>query len=1111
MERFGGLGAVGAAVLLVTATVVPVLTIDPAMAAGNHSTGDPTARELKADAVDAVAALDAPDRRRESARDRARDRLNESRQYYRGPTRTNDSAMFTDDAVAVQALTAFAGTNASANATDAAETVLVADNRTAHQELADARRLLEEWGENVSNQGRLRSMEAHLDNAERASERASRTMTRARTADGRRAIRLRASSIRQLRLTWRQSHFVVERIVRYTNATLPTGETDDPDDPGDDDDNQTVTYNGTLSASIPTQADPLHNGTGVRNQTVVVNVSSDGVTALETLTARVDGDVVAQRNLTGALVPDGQSLAVGVVVALVPGGHRVDVTVTGNNGSTSANDSIRLDGDGLNATYENRTLGTDPLDPDSDSTETPGDESDNGTLDGREDFDGDGLDTLEELDRNTNPLAADTDGDGLSDRAESVWTDTDPLVADTNDDGTDDGESDPDGDGLTNVEEVDAGSDPLYADVDGDGLTDPQELANGTDPFDPDTDGDVLLDGEELQTPFETDPTDPDTDGDGTVDGNETYTTRATNPEAGVTVTVTGEGNVARGLTIDPDRTGRFNTSQLQGMRAAPVVDIESRDAVTAANITFEYDESALPRANESRLAVFRWNQSVQGFQPVNSTLDTSANTVSAETTHFSRYTVLDVTQWKESFTTIPGEVQGNGTTIDPLDVLLLMDTSGSMNSNDPDRLAKVAATNFTAGLLATDRAAVMEFANEGRLLQPYTTNETAVNRTALNLTYRGGRGGTDIGGSMRDALDYTQRASPNSRRQVVVLLSDGRNSAGSNSQTRQVARRADRLNVTFYTVAFGGADEELLEDIASITGGQAIVADSPSDLPRVFARVATNATAGTDIDGDGLPDGTERRGFSADDLPTTVEPFDTSRVNADTDGDGLEDGEEVESLHRRTVAFSVVVDGERVAQSLEGGYWLINSDPTKVHSDDDGINDTRETNGWEIQTVTRNGSHYRWAPAGGNGTLTVTSDPLVVDSDGDGLTDRQEKNQTHTDPEAEVTYQLTHRHRKMLRRAFFDDRVIFDVAREIGLVRQTDGRITRGETLRERIASLDDATDDFDFVTTDDTGYDRMTFKALDGTLRIDRWLSNTVEVTDPSDLRFEPDELPR
>ena len=99
---------------------------------------------MKADAVDAVASLDAPDRRRESARDRARDRLNDSRQYYRGPTRTSDAAMFTDDAVGVQALTAFAGTNASANATEAAETVLVADNRTAHQELSDARRLLDE-------------------------------------------------------------------------------------------------------------------------------------------------------------------------------------------------------------------------------------------------------------------------------------------------------------------------------------------------------------------------------------------------------------------------------------------------------------------------------------------------------------------------------------------------------------------------------------------------------------------------------------------------------------------------------------------------------------------------------------------------------------------------------------------------------------------------------------------------------------------------------------------------------------------------------------------------------------------------------------------------------
>ncbi|WP_436910587.1 5'-nucleotidase C-terminal domain-containing protein [Halosimplex marinum] len=186
---------------------------------GDESREDP--RALKADAVEATDAIDADAGRYESARDRASERFDDSRQYYRGPVRTESAKLFTDDAVGVQALTAFAGTDAEANATAAADLVLRADNRTAARELADARRLLNDSREDIDNRGIRRSMEAHLDNAERAYARAERTMERARAAEGRRAIRLRASAIRQLRQSWRQSHWVVEEAVERTDATTP--------------------------------------------------------------------------------------------------------------------------------------------------------------------------------------------------------------------------------------------------------------------------------------------------------------------------------------------------------------------------------------------------------------------------------------------------------------------------------------------------------------------------------------------------------------------------------------------------------------------------------------------------------------------------------------------------------------------------------------------------------------------------------------------------------------------------------------------------------------------------------------------------------------------------
>nr|WP_240940302.1 VWA domain-containing protein [Haloarcula argentinensis] len=800
--------------------------------------------------------------------------------------------------------------------------------------------------------------------------------------------------------------------------------------------------------------------------------------------------------------------------------------------STASNDT---DGDGLPDAYERNVTKTDPGIADSDE---------DGVIDGAEDWDNDTLPAYREYRLGTDPRSNDTDGDGLPDKVESRLqgvdptdpdtdgdnltdsdehrlTKTDPTKRDSDGDGVTDNRADPDNDGLTHKEELAAGTHPLYADVDNDGLTDPEELELGTDPLSPDTDEDGLTDGDERADPFNTDPLNPDTDGDSVTDGNETYTTTAGNESLGVTIDITGQGNVADRVSVSVDDTGRFDTPQMNSAAVTPVMDIESGEDFDNASVTFEYNESAVPQSASAQLAVFRWNESIQGFEPVNSTVDTSAQTVTAETPHFSRYAVLNVSQWKNSFTAVPADEFSDNpednTTLKPLDVVLLMDTTGSMKGNDPNGLAKDAGEEFMSSLLPSDRAAVLEFSNRANVMQPYTTNHDAVNSSVMDLNYRGGRGGTAIGLSLEDAIDYKRSNSTPDHRRVIVLLSDGQNKqgVGSDSYTVAQAERAAQENITVHAVGFGGADEDLLQEVANSTGGQAYFAESASELPEVFSRVATNTTGGQDSDGDGLPDETETGGFTAETLPMTVEPFSTDPTQKDTDSDGLLDAEEISAVHRQSHAFTVVTDGDAVSQSVKGGYWRINSNPTKTDTDGDTINDSTEVNGWTISVVNKTGHtdpyRYDYACETDDGceaqsdSIRVTSDPMSWDSDGDGLSDPEEKNLTHTDPADDQTYKITADQSERFEKAFDSQLSVRERLQTYEMGLDTD-RMYGVDDLSN--PEFTDASGSFDFVRVEhQNGIEQFEFTALDGTTRSDYWLSNRKEIRTANPDQRQPD----
>lgn len=192
---------------------------------------------------------------------------------------------------------------------------------------------------------------------------------------------------------------------------------------------------------------------------------------------------------------------------------------------------LDADADGISNVDEVSVYFTDPTNADTDSDSLPdGWEIDNGydptdSSDRYSDQDEDKLGVHLEYGQGSSDNNHDTDGDGWSDYHE-YHAGTDPTLSDSDSDGVGDYDEDTDSDGLTNRQEIATHlTNPLVADTDGDGLEDGFEVLNSSQ-FDPlkqdsyvDEDADGLLSAEELLAG--TSQTNPDTDFDGLQDGIE--------------------------------------------------------------------------------------------------------------------------------------------------------------------------------------------------------------------------------------------------------------------------------------------------------------------------------------------------------------------------------------------------------------------------------------------------------------------------------------------------------------------------------------------------------------------------------------------------------------
>lgn len=250
----------------------------------------------------------------------------------------------------------------------------------------------------------------------------------------------------------------------------------------------------------------------------------------------------------------------------------------------------------------------------------------------------------------------DSDGDGLTDVEEILYSATSPWHVDTDvfiapyvSNNISDAEEDSDLDGISNIDEIQIANgystDPLLFDTDGDGIGDQNEIELGTNPLQPDTDGDALTDDSEIR--LGTNPLVKDSDGDGILDGQEVYTTVTTLGNGTISVALTGVADIAKGVTIrvhDEDIRFENITGQI-----GPAVEVISDTPFEVSGVQVDNGIEQASATSIGRIELMHHNDAL-GFQRTSEIANVAAASASTVVTSTaSTFVLLDYASWRSS------------------------------------------------------------------------------------------------------------------------------------------------------------------------------------------------------------------------------------------------------------------------------------------------------------------------------------------------------------------------------------------------------------------------------------------------------------------------------
>ncbi len=194
------------------------------------------------------------------------------------------------------------------------------------------------------------------------------------------------------------------------------------------------------------------------------------------------------------------------------------------------------------------------------------------------------------------------------------------------------------------------------------------------------------------------------------------------------------------------------------------------------------------------------------------------------------------------------------------IDIIMALDISGSMLAQDfqPDRLeaSKTIASEFITGR-PTDRIGLVVFSGESFTQCPLTTDHAVLLNLFRDIHSGMIEDGTAIGSGLANSVNRIKNSDAVSK--VIILLTDGVNNTGSVAPIT-AAEIAQSFGIRVYTIGVGSEgmapypvstpfgirfqnmetqiDEEILKEIASMTGGQYFRATDNAKLKSIYQEI---------------------------------------------------------------------------------------------------------------------------------------------------------------------------------------------------------------------------------------------------------------------------------